>query len=347
MASRSSGEIMRVQFILKKNEAYGCGNYFRRSSGLWNSVSFVAETLRCNGIITDVTEVTDNNDIDREVTRFRPDICIIEALWVVPEKFDILMRLHPCVKWFCHIHSNIPFLACEGVAIEWLQGYHIRGVGIITNSKEAQEAVSTAVGGGRVFFCPNTYTRRNQTPKGKHQGRTLNIGCFGAIRPMKNHLIQAIAALQFAREQGKYLRFHVNGWRIESGTECLRNLQALFSQGDAELVLHPWLEPADFRHFLHRRIDLGMQVSLSETFNVVTADYVAAGLPVVVSPEISWVTRWNQAPCDSASAIAETMGRVWGNRALTCWNQRLLRKYSGDAAKRWISFLSNIHSKVS
>ena len=81
---------MRIQFICKKNECYGFETYTRRSSGLYNSTSFIVRGLKARGIDAEIIEVIDNNCIDKEVTRYKPDVVVIEALWVVPEKFDIL-----------------------------------------------------------------------------------------------------------------------------------------------------------------------------------------------------------------------------------------------------------------
>jgi hypothetical protein len=68
-------------------------------------------------------QVTDNNDIDREVTEYKPTHVIIEALWVIPEKFHVLRKLHPSVTWIARVHSELPFLANEGVAIDWMCNY--------------------------------------------------------------------------------------------------------------------------------------------------------------------------------------------------------------------------------
>jgi hypothetical protein len=120
-------------------------------------VSFVAQALKSAGLYVDQVEVQDNNDIDREVTRFKPDICIVEALWVVPEKFDVLKRLHPKVRWFIHMHSGLPFLALEGIAMEWLKGYSARNIGILANSKDTFDAFQVIAPKDLVSFLPNIY----------------------------------------------------------------------------------------------------------------------------------------------------------------------------------------------
>ena len=67
----------RILFILKRHN-YG------PSYGLLNSCGYISEALRRNGIESKSVEVTDNNDIDREVSQYQPTHVIIEALWVVP-----------------------------------------------------------------------------------------------------------------------------------------------------------------------------------------------------------------------------------------------------------------------
>lgn len=173
------------------------------------------------------------------------------------------------------------------------------------------------------------------------QDRAINVGCFGAVRPLKNQLLQALAAIQFAREKGSYLRFHINTGRVETGGEpVLKNLRQLFAdvQG-AELVEHTWFEPEDFIHFLHKHIDIGLQVSLTETFNVVTADYVTAGLPIVVSKEVKWVSSFSQAIDNSLPDIVSKMHRAWDWPILVRLNQHLLRKASKEAQALWIDWL--------
>ena len=56
----------------------------------------------------------------------------------------------------------------------------------------------------------------------------IDIGCFGAIRPMKNTFHQALACIEFAELKNKTLRFHVNTSRVEqSGENVVKNLRAI------------------------------------------------------------------------------------------------------------------------
>lgn len=325
---------------------YGFTTLHRRSSGLFNSTRFIVEGLAARGVHAHIVEVTDNNDIDREVSLFHPDLVVIEALWVVPSKFHVLKRIHPRVKWFIHLHSHMPFLALEGIAMNWIQDYARDGIGLITNSVESYDALRAILSSKELIYLPNVYLSQPRCPKW-YRDHAINIGCFGAVRPLKNHLLQALSALQFAKEKHKRLRFHINGSRVETGgAPVLKNLEQLFEDQKKmhghELVKHDWHEPEDFLTLL-AGIDIGMQVSLTETFNVVTADYVTAGIPIVVSKEVKWASRWNQAQDDSLPEIVSRMHRVWRNKPLVYWNQRLLLHHSKKSQSAWYHF---VHSHV-
>jgi hypothetical protein len=329
---------MTILFICKKNECYGFTTYTRRSSGLYNSTRFIVESLSKRGIFASIVEVNDNNDIDREVTKFRPDVVVIEALWVVPPKFDVLKPLHPKVKWFVHLHSHMPFLALEGIAMEWIRAYAKDGIGLIANSQESYDALLCILSQKEIVHLPNVYVPdfRQSEPEDKEW---IDIGCFGAVRPLKNQLLQALAAIRFAREKRKFLRFHVNASRIETGGQpVMKNLIQLFQdQPNAELVQSKWNEPEEFLDYL-QTMDIGMQVSLTETFNVVTADYVTAGIPIVTSKEVAWVSPKSMAVDDDVNSIVDRMHYAWQRKSLIKANQKLLMKNSMKAQDLWVKF---------
>lgn len=341
---------MKALFILKKNETYGFTSYTRRSSGLFNSTRFITESLNANLISSQIVEVIDNNCIDRVVTEHKPEIVIVEALWIVPEKFDELKRLHPNVKWYCHMHSGLPFLALEGIAMQWLKGYTARGVHIIANSPETFYAFNSILPKKLVSYLPNVYipemmsVNRDVPNHVVDELKFISVGCFGAIRPMKNHLHQAIAAIEFARQKGSYLLFYINSTRLETnGDPVLKNLIKLFEETeDASLMLCDWMEPEEFLGFMHKKIDIGMQVSMTETFNVVCADYVTAGVPFVNSRHVPWTSIFNESLEESIEDTVRIMHRVHKNKLLAKWNQCLLKRNSKRAVKLWCEFIRGI-----
>lgn len=260
------------------------------ASGLSNSINFVVQMLKKQGYDAKYEQVIDGNSIDKVVSIEKPNIVIIEAIWTTPAKIQELVKLHKKVKWIIRIHSEIPFLANEGNAINWLKQFsNIPNVFVAANSDRAEKELQLILERD-VFYLPNYYPVDKSLYIKKPVGASIDVGCFGAIRPMKNQLLQALAAIQFAKDINKSLKFHINIGREETGgNNVLKNLRALFeNQPNAELIEHPWASHEDFLEII-KKIDIGMQASLSETYNIVTADMVNKFIPVVVSNEIRWV----------------------------------------------------------
>lgn len=343
----------RILFILKIKHDYGSnnGDYSHKglSTGLFNSATYVADVLEQQGKTVKMVVVQDNNDIDREVTAFKPTHVIIEAYWVVPEKFDVLKRLHPKVKWYVRAHSDTPFFATEGIFVEWSREYLKRGVDLMVNSprllSELRDYISTAVSrdaAERITFTPNCYPVAKLKPwKGFTHPGELHVGCFGAIRPLKNQLIQAFAALEAAKSMGRKLYFHINASRVEGrGDPVLKNIRAFFADlGDAaELVEHAWMPREEFLK-LCAEMDVGMQVSFTETFNIVSADLISQGVPIAVSSEVPWA--WVNASIDPVNSDAIYRGVKWAHifPIINVWlNQLGLRWYVWRAKNVWKKF---------
>lgn len=343
----------KVLFICKMREGYG-SDYSSQSfsSGLLNSANFVADMLNAANIQAKVVQVIDNNDIDREVAAYQPTHCIIEALWVVPEKFPVLSDLHPHVKWIVRLHSQIPFLANEGIAIDWITRCATqKNVFIAANSKGCVADVRSILGSmgldktKNVIYMPNFYPDRGTFPTGmtKNPNGWLDVGCFGAIRPFKNQLTQAVAAIEYAEIMGRELRFHVNSNRLEQGGETiLKNLRALLSNSGHQLVEHEWTSHDDFLKIL-RSMDMGMAVSFTETFCIVAADMVAVGLPMVVSPEVVWA--WDRVkanPAETKDIVDKMMfaNGGWSDRVIAM-NHNGLRNYCSHSRLAWFQYFAS------
>jgi len=69
----------------------------------------------------------------------------------------------------------------------------------------------------------------------------INIGCFGAFRQLKNHLIQAVAAIEFAEKNNFKLNFHINVGRMEqNGNNPYKNVKNIFNMlPQYSLIEHP------------------------------------------------------------------------------------------------------------
>ena len=340
----------KILFILKRKQDYNTTNDYSigLSTGLYNSAQFMNQMLLDGGFDSQMVVVNDNNDIDREVTLHKPTHVIIEALWVVPSKFQVLCKLHPNVKWVIRLHSEIPFLANEGMAMDWIGEYSkFNNIIISCNSpqttKDIEFYLTHKLGiTKKVQFLPNFYPQQYKTKSFNKKSDVINVGCFGAIRPLKNHLIQAIAAIKFADKIGKKLHFHINSDRIEQkGEPILNNLIATFEQLNNKghkLVHHEWSVREQFIQ-LCATMDIGIQVSFNETFNIVGADIISQGVPLVASPEIPWASRLFTSRQTNTDNIVDSLLCTYKYPKINVLsNQSGLKQYTNKTKQIWFKF---------
>jgi len=344
-----------ILFLLKRREDYDLEKHNAKglSTGLFNSASFMSDMLIEHGVDARLEVAIDNNCIDRFVTQHRPTHVIIEALWVVPSKFTVLTKLHPGVKWIIRLHSEMPFLAGEGMALDWLGDYaSYSNIFIGVNAPRMLEEVRTYLqikeqwtheqSNEKVFYLPNYYPQKYEVKEYQVNKKHINIGCFGAVRPLKNHVVQAIASIRFAESLDKELHFHINVGRVEmKGEPVMNNLRSLFQQlydRGHRLISNEWTPREEFLK-LCGKMDIGLQVSFSETFNIVGADIISQGVPLVGSMEIPWLD-------ETYSARAQYCDEIYSALLLTHYspqhnvesNQRKLTEYTDHTCDVWLKY---------
>jgi hypothetical protein len=134
----------------------------------------------------------------------------------------------------------------------------------------------------------------------------------------------------------------MNHSRVENnGENTYKNLVALFAGTKHKLVTHEWILHEDFLKLI-RRMDVGLQVSFSETFNIVAADFVHVKVPIVGSPEIEWMNPLYQAEATDLDSI---VSRLWlallGKKVnLHLLNNWGLEEYNKESRKVWKQMLN-------
>ena len=346
----------KILFILKRRADFDKQKHTTNglSTGLFNSASFVDDALKARNLNSNMAIVVDNNCIDREVAKFKPTHVIIEALWVVPPKFTVLAKLHPKVKWIIRLHSNMPFLSQEGVALDWIGDYVKNpNVLIAANAPEMLEEIRTLVSvmhgfpkdvlESKIIYLPNCYPQNFSQRASSLEKTSIDIACFGAIRPLKNHVTQAIGALKFAEKVRKKLHFHINT-RVERADPVFKNLQSLFNhviESGHKLICHPWMPREEFLEVCTNEIDIGLQVSFSETFNIVGADLVSLGIPLVASNELPWSEHEFNAWPTNSDSICDALVRTFENPQLNVLKQQAnLAKYASESERLWVEYFS-------
>jgi hypothetical protein len=312
------------------------------------------DMLNDAGVNSELRVVVDANAIDREVTDYKPTHVVIEALWVTPTKFYVLQKLHPEVTWIIRLHSELPFLAQEGIAMDWLGDYLgyqnvVIGVNAPRMMQEVLDFADSKFGKGvmndKLVYLPNFYPQEYVNKSVDKSKEYIDIGCFGAVRPLKNHMLQAVAAVKFADSIGKKLRFHINAGRVEmKGEPVLHNLRGFFahlSNQGHELVSHTWTPREEFLQ-LCAKMDIGMQCSFSETFNIVGADLISQGVPLVTSSEIPWHSSLFSAEPTESEQIYKALLRTYNYPRINTWaNQYNLTRYTNKTRKIWLNYFKD------
>lgn len=310
-------------------------NTGKTTNGMFNSVKFMEDMLP-DSIMALVDTPQDTINAIKE---YKPDAVIIEALIVDPSLLADLIKTYPA-KYIVRVHSKVPFIGSENGAIEKIFQYHKEGAIISPNNYETYEDF---IGIGLpCVYLPNIYHIKPSNNFVKIPISAIDIGCFGAFRWFKNHLQQAFCAIEFARSKNLQLNFHINASRTETGGEAnLSNIRSLFKNTTrAKLIEQPWLDHDDFLEKV-RGLHIGMQFSMTESFNIVTADYISQNIPVAVSDEIKFVDpKFKANPIDSRGiirALENAFASIQtGEHHI---NRTLLEQHNSEAIRIWKDFL--------
>jgi len=84
-----------------------------------------------------------------------------------------------------------------------------------------------------------------------------------------------------------------------------------------------------------------MQCNFSETFNIVSADLISQGVPIVGSKEIPW-SNWfyNADPSNSNSICNALLKTFYTPNCNVKLNQKSLTKYTCKTRKTWLQYFN-------
>jgi len=301
----------------------------------------IVDMLQKNGHPAAIEEAVDQNCVHRFVLQYKPNVVVIEALWVTPTKFAELQKLSPSVKWVVRVNSEVPFLAAEGNSINWIYQYLAQGIVVAFNSSSALadfQVFSTLRGTqvGTLAWLPNYYPPQKVQPPAGHTTH-VQVGCFGAVRQMKNQLLQAFAAVKYGQLKKRPVSFHMNQTKVEPGSEgIIPAVKDLMNLTGNELILNPWLGYKEFIQLV-QKMDIGLQASFSESFNQVAADFVSVGVPCVGSHAVRWLPAISQVDPGSADSIVAGMLRA--GEGMIAENHKALVQYTTTSVGVWNTFL--------
>lgn len=343
----------KILFVLKRRDNFDPIKHADISlqCGLYNSISYVHNMLITQGYNSQISICIDNNCINGFIYKFQPDFVIIEALWVIPDKVKLLQSMYPKITWIVRLHSGIPFFSIESSqSMKWVAEYvKIDNVFLGVNDKRLQMELDIYTScllseENRIIYLPNFYPQYIKIKEFLLDDKdTINISCFGAIRPFKNILTQAIASIEFCKRINKKLKFHINSERNElNGQTVFTNLENMFSNLNENFILicHPWTNKKDFLNICSTDIDIGLQVSFTETFNIVSADLVTNGVPIIGSSEIPWlIDEYQSNPVDVIDIVNKMIYTYNNLEKNVKENQISLLNYTNESIKIWNNYL--------
>lgn len=271
---------------------------------------------------------------------------VIAAPWIPTPTLHQIVHSNLDIKFAVNCHSNVGFLQADTNGVKLLREYidlqkgslnfHVAG-----NSKKfclwLRQAFATACD-----YLPNMYYLDDTVDANKPlwNGGVLRIGAFGATRPQKNIASMAGAALAISKELKCDVEFYVSGGRTEGGGNTILNAVRAMLVNEPGITLKElnWASWPQFRSLI-RTMHLLLQVSYTESFNMVTADGVAEGVPSVVSDAIDWAPKYWQAFSDDVCDIARVGRQLIFDRSAAKDGLRALEQHNRDSFEIWEEYL--------
>ncbi|MDQ6665053.1 MAG: hypothetical protein M3Z23_11740 [Acidobacteriota bacterium] len=336
----------RVALAYKSHSTHNRASHF----GLGVTALNNAKVLRKNGIAAEVWPVESASELRCRLDRALRDDApvthvVMSAPWIASADWQALSTAFGDTRFAVTCHSNLGFLQAdpsavrlvrEGIEIErasW--NFHVAG-----NSHRFCDWV-TKTFNAACSYLPNLYyVDLGHVPKpSRFHGGTLRIGAFGATRQLKNLVSAAGAAMQLSSDLRTDVELWVSASRYRHGdstTSAIREMTC--GTPRMKLIENGWQSWPQFRETVGH-MHLLMQPSYTETFNVVTADGVAEGVPSVVSEAIDWAPDEWKARVDDVADIARVAREILDDRRAASKGWRALEKHNSRALEAWLDFL--------
>lgn len=316
--------------------------------GLGVSCINTAKVLKAHGIRTTVLAVLSAHDIakflekDDSVTH-----CVISAPWIAPHDIaSILLMRFPKVEFAVNCHSNVGFLQADPSGVRLIRQYIDLEQGHLNFQMSANSKKGT-LWLRRAHQCPCLYLPNLYYLDYSHiskrplwNGGTLYIGSFGAQRPLKNLMSAAGAAVEIANALKADVQFWMSSGRQEGGgNTVVRAVQEMLAGlHNIKLIEKGWTSWPQFRDAV-RQMHLLISVSYTESFNMITADGVAEGVPSVVSDSIDWAPDYWKASVDQTSEIARIGRQLITDPGAAHDGLIALEQHNRDGLGAWSEFI--------
>ena len=315
--------------------------------GLGVAAINTAKVLRREGIKADVWPVVSAADLRKRLEAAPSDHVIISAPWIPAVDLQALSIDFPNTHFAVNCHSNVGFLQADRNGVKLVRetmelelgtpNIHLAG-----NSQRFCEWIRAAFG-APCTYLPNLYWLDGSPiwQRPAFSDSTLRVGVFGATRPLKNLMSAAGAALEISRNMRVSLELWLSAGRAEGGGETVLAAVTEMLNGlpQVKLVMNGWQSWPKFRKVVGH-MHLLLQPSYTESFNMVTADGVAEGVPSVVSNAIDWAPEHWKADVDNVIDIARVGRRLLQDSRAVHDGVTALQTYVSHGLQAYRAFLA-------
>lgn len=315
--------------------------------GLGVAAINTAKVLRREGIPTEVWPIVSAADLRARLSAAPHRHVIVSAPWIPAVDLQRLSNDFPETHFTVTCHSNVGFLQADRNGVKLVRetldlelgtsNVHFAG-----NSLRFCDWI-TETFGAPCAYLPNLYYLESHPVRSQHAfcGGALRIGVFGATRPLKNLMSAAGAALEIARSLRAPLELWLSGARTEGGGEGVLGAVKEMLNGlpDVNLTTNGWQSWPNFRKTVGH-MHLLLQPSYTESFNMVTADGVAEGVPSAVSNAIDWAPSDWKADVDDVLDLARVGRRLLFDTRAAQDGFRALQAYVSDGVDSYRKFFT-------
>ena len=312
------------------------------------------KVLQHHGIQCDVWPIVDVCDLIRKLDdeahhphHGKITHVVISAPWIPTDKIRSLCFQFPRIHFAVSSHSNVGFLQADPNGTKLFREaleleMELPNFSAACNSERMAHWVIDAYGHPCVVL-PNLYflndIEKHHRPLWR--GGLLKVGIFGAIRPQKNLASAVAAAVELHHQLKSDTQIWISSGRTEGGGATILNTVRALVCGVPGVTLHEggWQTWPKFRHLVGS-MHLLLQPSYTESFNMVTADGIAEGVPSVVSDAIHWVPRHWQADSDDVFDIARVGRHLLSDPHAASEGLHHLKHYVENGIRFWKEYLS-------
>lgn len=312
-----------------------------------------AKVLNANDIRTTVFPVRHNVDLVNAIESYNRNHThplthvIISAPWLSVYDLKNIITFFPRINFVVQSHANVGFLQADPWGLHLLRGY-LQLAKEYTNIRVAGNSSKFVYWLGDVYdseviLLPNLYPLpANRVIKNNWDGDSeLKIGAFGAARPEKNLMTAAAAALLIHKKLDVPIKLYMSAGGESKMNRVIHAIEQMYSNmPNVELIQNNW---EDWNVFMQnvKEMDLLLQPSYTESFNMITADGIAVGTPTVVSDAIYWAPNSWKAAVDDADEIAEVGISLILSKCKRKAGFRALTKHNRISLKHWKEYLFN------